>query len=170
LGLSFGQICQKSFPLKSLGQKLRDLSAEVHNGRGFVVLRNFPVDKFDRADCILAYAGISSYIANLRGLSDRSGAVLVHITDLAAKGKVGTPAYTSDKQVFHTDNGDIVSLLALGVAENGGSSKLASSWQVYNALAETRPDLIRTMSEDWPCDKYVFSRFGFQTPKTKTHH
>ncbi|KAF8536098.1 hypothetical protein BDD12DRAFT_781852 [Trichophaea hybrida] len=154
LGLPFGQICQKSFPLKSLGRKLRDLSAEIHNGRGFVVVRNFPVDKFDRADCILAYAGISSYIASLRGFSDRSGAVLVHITDISTKENVGTPAYTNDKQGFHTDISDIVSLLALGVAEKGGSSKLASGYQVYNVLAETRPDLIKTMSEDWPCDNF----------------
>jgi hypothetical protein len=153
LKLPHGQICQETFPLPSLGPRLRSLSREVHFGRGFIVLRNFPVDNFDHEGCVLAYAGVSSYIASLRALSDRSGAVMVHVTDLNKKSQVGTPAYTNDKQGFHTDNGDVVCLLALGVAEEGGASRLASSWQVYNVLARSRPDLIQTMSEDWPCDK-----------------
>jgi hypothetical protein len=131
------------------------LSAELHNGRGFFVLRGFPVDSFNRFECVLAYAGVSAYIGSLRGWQDKTGAVLAHITDLSATHAVGTPAYTNEKQVFHTDNGDIVSLLALDVADEGGTSKISSSWQVYNVLAETRPDLIKTLSEDWPCDKYA---------------
>jgi hypothetical protein len=104
---------------------------------------------------MIAYAGISSYIGSLRGWQDTTGAVVAHIIDLSASQAVGTPAYTNDMQVFHTDNGDIVSLLALEVSDEGGTSKISSSWQVYNILARERPDLIGTMSEDWPCDKYV---------------
>ncbi|GKZ28150.1 hypothetical protein AbraCBS73388_011844, partial [Aspergillus brasiliensis] len=68
------------------------------------------------------------------------------------KGKIGAPSYTNDKQVFHTDEGDIVSLFALSAAAQGGQSQLASSWRVYNELADKRPDLIRTLAEDWPHD------------------
>ena len=124
----------------------------MHNGRGFFVLRGFLVDDFD---CVIAYTGVSSYVGSLRGWQDNTGAVLAHVTDLSRNHAVGTPAYTSERQVFHTDNGDIVSLLALEVANEGGQSKIASSWHIYNTLVETRPDLIRTVSEDWPCDKYV---------------
>ena len=45
-----------------------------------------------------------------------------------------------------------MSLFALNTAASGGESKLASSWRVYNELAETRPDLIRTLSENWDFD------------------
>lgn len=65
--------------------------------------------------------------------------------------KIGTPAYTADKQVFHTDSGDIVSLFALSTAE-GGASRLASTWRVYNHLAAERPDLIHTLSETWTAE------------------
>lgn len=81
--------------------------------------------------------------------------MLNHIKDLsntADKDRIGAPAYTTEKQVFHTDAGDIVSLFALSVAAEGGQSQLASSWRVYNELAETRPDLIHTLAEDWPFD------------------
>lgn len=81
--------------------------------------------------------------------------MLNHIKDLSQTSvatKIGAPAYTTDKQVFHTDAGDIVSLFALSTAAQGGESKLASSWRVYNELAKTRPDLIKTLSENWDFD------------------
>lgn len=85
--------------------------------------------------------------------------VLNHIKDLRATHShqvIGTPAYTTDKQVFHTDIGDIVSLFALEEAAEGGTSRISSSWRVYNELAETRPDLIHTLSEPWDFDGSVF--------------
>ncbi|KAF9553370.1 Clavaminate synthase-like protein [Agrocybe pediades] len=65
------------------------------------------------------------------------------------------PAYTTDKQLFHTDLGaDIVSLFALEVAAEGGVSRISDSWRVYNELAETRPDLIHTLSKPWAVDEF----------------
>lgn len=85
--------------------------------------------------------------------------MLNHIKDLSTssnnKGRIGAPAYTADKQVFHTDAGDIVALLALSTAADGGLSKLASTWRIYNEIAIHRPDLIWTLSEPWTFDGYV---------------
>lgn len=56
------------------------------------------------------------------------------------------PAYTSVAQVFHTDLGaDIVSLIAVDVTAEGGTSRIGSRWRVYNELAETMSDLIKTL-------------------------
>ena len=52
-----------------------------------------------------------------------------------------------------TDAGDIVSLFALSTAAEGGTSRLASTWRVYNELAATRPDLLETLSEPWLADR-----------------
>lgn len=105
---------------------------------------------------------MSSYIGSVRGRQDskdidgvKQSCMLNHIKDLSQTSvatKIGAPAYTTDKQVFHTDAGDIVSLFALSTAAQGGESKLASSWRVYNELANTRPDLIKTLSENWDFD------------------
>jgi hypothetical protein len=41
----------------------------------------------------------------------------------------------------------------LDVAEQGGDVLLASSWNVYNELSASRPDLIHTLSkDDWVHD------------------
>lgn len=158
LNLELGHVSPATFPLPTLGPVLKDLAAEIFSGRGFFVLRTIPVDSYSRYDNVLIYAGVSSYIGD-RGLQDRNGGVLSHIIDLTktkfAK-EIGGPAYTTTPQVFHTDLGaEIVSLFALGVAAEGGTSRISSIGRVYNELAETRPDLIRTLAEPWAFEEYV---------------
>lgn len=167
LNTPWGHINQDTFPLPTLHPILRSLSSEIHTGRGFVVLRGLDIDRYSREENIIIYAGVSSHIGNIRGrqqdrrFEDGHSSVLSHIKDLshtADKGKIGAPSNTADKQVFHTDAGDIVSLLCLNPAAKGGESKISSSWLVYNILARERPDLIWTLSRDWPVD-------GFNNPK-----
>ena len=150
-----GFVSPSTFPLPTLGPVLSSIARELHTGRGFSVLRGIPVTSYSRADNILIYAGVSSYVSNLRGLQDTNGGVLAHIKDLSKTHSaelIGAPAYTTDRQVFHTDAGDIISLFALETAVEGGVSKISSSWQVYNDLAQNRPDLIDTLSKSWPFD------------------
>ncbi|KAJ3542785.1 hypothetical protein NM208_g3907 [Fusarium decemcellulare] len=164
LNLSFGYITEETFPLPSLHSELRRLSRELHSGHGFFVIRGIQVDKHSREENIIIYAGLSTHIAKERGRQDHkydgkpAAVVLTHIKDLSHSDTdiIGSPAYTTDKQVFHTDSGDIVALFALETAKEGGASKLTSTWKVYNEIARTRPDLIHTLSESW--DMEVFEK------------
>lgn len=153
-----GYVNQNTFPLKDLHTKLRQVSQDVHAGFGFKVVRGVPVEKYSREDVLAIYAGIAAHVANTRGRQDHqwkgapADVVLNHIFDLSAKvdaNKIGAPAYTADKQVFHTDSGDVIALFCLEEAEYGGQSKLSSSWRVYNELAANRPDLVHTLAEPW---------------------
>jgi hypothetical protein len=119
------------------------------------------VSKHTREDNIIIYAGVSSHIGPLKGRQDTqfngepADVVLAHIfnlSDVTDVKDIGSPAYTTDKQVFHTDSGDVIALFCLSEAAEGGTSKLSSSWLVYNELARTRPDLIRTLAEPWPVE------------------
>ncbi|KAK0391429.1 hypothetical protein NLU13_0929 [Sarocladium strictum] len=170
LNIAKGYISQETFPLPKLHDQLRRLSRELHQGHGFFVLRGLDVDRYTREENIIIYAGVSSHIGPIRGRQDaylegrRADVVMGHVKDVRAglgkdrdpsKVKIGTPAYTADKQVFHTDSGDIVSLFALSTAAQGGASRLASTWRVYNELAATRPDLIHTLSGTWIAELYT---------------
>jgi hypothetical protein len=147
--------------LPNLHSTLRDISKELHFGHGFKVVRGLPVEQHSREDSFIIYAGISSHIASLRGRQDNqldgkpADVVAAHIKDLsntADANLIGAPAYTTDKQVYHTDAGDVIALLCLNPAAEGGVSRVASNWRVYNELAATRPDLIKTLSENWVAD------------------
>ncbi|KIW34525.1 uncharacterized protein PV07_01301 [Cladophialophora immunda] len=170
LNKPLGYIDQSTFPLPKLHSELRGISHELHFGHGFKVVRGVPVTRYGREDNIILYAGLSSHIAPLRARQDSryngepADVVLSHIKDLSAskeKASIGAPAYTADKQVFHTDTGDIVSLFCLSPAAEGGKSRLASTWRVYNELAATRPDLIETLSQDWIADNFGNSEQPF---------
>lgn len=104
--------------------------------------------------------GLSSYVGSARGKQDSTGAVLAHIKDLTVshaheQGGIGASVYTTDKQVFHTDLGDLIALMAIQTAAKGGVSRISSAGKVYNDIAATRPDLIHTLAEPWPIDRCV---------------
>lgn len=138
MNLPLAYITKDTFPLPKLHDELRRLSRELHFGHGFFVIRGLRVDEHSREENIMIYAGLSAHIAPQRGRQDHrnpyndqpADVVLAHIKDLSylsSSGSIGSPAYTTDKQVFHTDSGDIVSLFALETAVEGGASKIAST-------------------------------------------
>ncbi|CAZ82317.1 unnamed protein product [Tuber melanosporum] len=155
--LPIGLLSPATFPLPSFSKELQRQARILHSGRGFFVLRGMP-EYAGPLENTISYVGVASYIGPVRGIQDPNGAVLAHITDLRSQtdntNAIGAPAYTSDKQVFHTDPGDIISLYVLGEAASGGTSRIASSWKVYNHLASTRPDIINTLSNAWPFDGF----------------
>ena len=57
-------------------------------------------------------------------------------------------------QFFHADDSDIVGLLCVAKALEGGESDIVSSHHVYNTLAKERPDVLKTLTEPiWYFDR-----------------
>ncbi|KAJ6500652.1 hypothetical protein C8R45DRAFT_820180 [Mycena sanguinolenta] len=157
-----GFISRETFPLPTLSSELWKLAEVLYSGRGFFVLREIPIDKYSRRELAIVYAGLSAHVGSERGRQDGTNAVLAHIKDLRVshaheKGGIGNAAYTTDKQVFHTDIGDLIALLSIQTSAQGGVSRLSSSGRVYNEIAKTRPDLISVMKDNWPLDRCVHS-------------
>jgi hypothetical protein len=67
---------KSTFPLPNLAPRLHEVAETVHNGRGFVVLRGLQPDKYSNIDNILLYLGITSYIAETRGMQDFDGRMI----------------------------------------------------------------------------------------------
>lgn len=60
----------------------------------------------------------------------------------------------SARQFFHADDSDIVGLLCIAKALEGGESDIVSSHTVYNYLAKERPDVLETLSQPiWYFDR-----------------
>lgn len=58
------------------------------------------------------------------------------------------------RQFFHVDDSDVVGLLCIARALEGGESDIASSHHVYNTLAKERPDVLKTLIEPiWYFDR-----------------
>ncbi|KAK0744844.1 hypothetical protein B0T21DRAFT_447950 [Apiosordaria backusii] len=152
-------VSKETFPLPGLKERLEAIAQEIHNGRGFVVLRGLQPDKWTNMENILVYLGVTSYIAEKRGMQDFDGRMILHIQavveDVKKHGSMPNSPYVARAQPFHTDLCDILSLYALNTAAYGGESFLASSAQIYNELASTRPDIIHTLiKDDWIFDEF----------------
>ncbi|KAJ5987000.1 hypothetical protein N7451_011365 [Penicillium sp. IBT 35674x] len=163
-GKPMGELSMETFPLPRLHATLRDISNEVHNGHGFKVIRGLPVDEYTREENVIIYTGLSSHVAPIRGRQDNkwqgkpADVLVAHVKDLSQECNpkdIPGPVVTADKQVFHTDAGDVIALFCLSEGHSGGESFLASTGHVYNVLAATRPDLIKTLSEPWPFDDFA---------------
>jgi hypothetical protein len=67
LRLPRSAIDKHTFPLKAeLANKLSSISTELHQGFGIAVLRGLDRANFNDEEAVIAFAGISSYVAALR--------------------------------------------------------------------------------------------------------
>ncbi|OPB44845.1 hypothetical protein A0O28_0089830 [Trichoderma guizhouense] len=76
LGLDGDQVDRDNFPLPNLAARLSQSARVIHEQRGFFVLRGLEESRYSVEDSTTIYLGISSYIADKRGLQDRKGNVL----------------------------------------------------------------------------------------------
>ena len=59
-----------------------------------------------------------------------------------------------NSQYFHADDSDIVGLLCIARALEGGESDIVSSHHVYNVLRRERPDVLNTLVQPiWYFDR-----------------
>lgn len=153
-GRDIATISRADFPLPTLGPVLDRLRDDVLNGRGFALLRGLPVEGRPIAESAAAYWGIGSYFGNARS-QNAKGHVLGHVRDLGLRSDDPRVRIyqTTERQNFHTDSCDIVSLLCLKTARSGGLSSLTSSMTVYNTMAQRRPDLLRRLFVPFATDR-----------------
>jgi hypothetical protein len=61
------EISKTTFPLPTLGSILDSMCEDVHNGKGFAVLRGLDPKKYCAESNALIFLGISSYFGQQRG-------------------------------------------------------------------------------------------------------
>jgi len=147
----------ETFPLpQDLASRLRRISSDCYNGRGFAILRGLQPEKLTEEENVLVFAGISSHVAPRRGFQDiNRESVVCHVVSEqlkpGANEKNLRPAFTNGRLTFHTDLGEILTLYTLDISESAGETMIVSSSYLYNELAKTQPDLLHEFSRKWAC-------------------
>ncbi|KAJ5101598.1 hypothetical protein NUU61_003820 [Penicillium alfredii] len=149
-------ISKSNFQLPKLADYLETLRRDLVDGKGFILFKGFPVEKWGNHKSAVAYMGLGTYLGYFVSQNSR-GHVLGHVKDL---GEDSTQIdkvriyRTNARQFFHADDSDIVGLLCIAKALEGGESDIVSSHHVYNTLAVERPDVLRTLTEPiWYFDR-----------------
>lgn len=144
---------QDDFPLPNLGARVRTWLAELDRGRGFVLIKGFPVTEHSDAECEAIYWGLGLHLG--QPVSQNSdGDLIGHVRDTGADPHAyGVRLYkTRAEQDFHTDGADIIGLFCLRPSRSGGVSRIVSSPAIFNELLRARPDLAPVLFAPFPFD------------------
>lgn len=165
-GLRFPDFGRDDFPLPNLSAALAHHAEELENGRGFLLLRGLPVERYDDDDIAIVYYGLGLHLGtpvrqNPRG--DLLGTVMA-VGDPADR---NTRVYeTSLYLPYHSDPSDVVGLLCVRKARRGGLSSLVSVAAIYNEILAAHPEYLSLfyrpmyfahLCEDQPSLSPIFS-------------
>ncbi|KAI2602326.1 Clavaminate synthase-like protein [Hypoxylon sp. NC1633] len=165
--IPLSSISTENFVLpQKLRNSLRDVSNQCYHGRGFTVVQGLDPTKYSPELNVVLYAGIAAHVAPQHGFLDKHRQkVLCHVVNAAGEVSATeaaqkSPGFTDGPLAFHTDNCEILALYALDVATTGGQTFVSSSYQLFNELAKTRPEVLQTLSDYWVLDSFKdYSQF-----------
>jgi hypothetical protein len=142
------------FRLPTLAHRLSAILKEVLEGRGFVLLRGLPVERWGGRLSAIAFLGLGLHWGRLRA-QNKHGDLLGHVKDLGlSSSDPNVRIYqTNERQNYHTDSCDVVGLLCLHPARSGGFSSLVSSETMFNEMRKQSPDLTRVLFEPIETDR-----------------
>lgn len=147
-------------------RRLRASVEETQHGRGFQLMRGFPVERWSVDDARLLFWGLGLHL----GVPRPQGKASQFMSDVSDAGgtyrsTAGRGYNTKSALDFHADGSDLVGLLCLRTARSGGESLIASSVAAHNAMLAERPDLVRSLY-----GLFTFSRQGEQAPEEPLHY
>jgi hypothetical protein len=140
--------------LPTLAPAIASWRRELIDGRGFLLVRGLPVERWGDDDAALVYWALGLALGR-PGAQNPEGDLLGHVRDTGED--AGDPFVrryrTAGDIAYHCDLADAVGLLCLRTARVGGASRLVSSVTVYNELARRRPDLVARLFEPFYLDR-----------------
>lgn len=131
--------------LASLDNAIKSIREEVATGRGFVVVRGLEAAKYTLDELRKIYWGIGSHFGQAMPqsyLGDRIGTIM-DVSDEEPDRTKRRGYHSGGAQFVHTDSCDIVSMLSIQVAKQGGEARLASAHTVHNLMLEHCPGLLQ---------------------------
>ncbi|MET0487082.1 MAG: TauD/TfdA family dioxygenase [Candidatus Rokuibacteriota bacterium] len=166
-GLAWRELTREDFSIPRFSAALAEVREELENGRGVVLLRRIPVERYSEDELRILYWGIGLHtgtpryqnpkgelIGDVRDENRLYGAVREAVTPGEVRSS-RNKARSAGPLRFHTDRVDVVTLFCVRPAATGGLSKIASAVSVHNAILARRPDLHALL-----CQPYYHTRQG----------
>lgn len=151
-GLQFPDFTQADFPLpEALRAELAVHADSLENGRGFLVLRGLPVERYSDAEINAIYFGVGLHLGQPVRQNPR-GDLLGLVMNVGDKTQKTTRVYETNSYLpYHSDPSDVVGLLCVRKAKEGGLSSLVSVGAIYNELLRSHPMLMGLYYRQWYC-------------------
>jgi alpha-ketoglutarate-dependent taurine dioxygenase len=146
--LSWGDFGKDQFPLPTLSLKLKEIDEQVRNGRGFVLIKGFPVERYTLNQIKTIYWGLGTHMGQVIS-HNVAGDFVAAVTDLALNSTDPNRRNNTTNQLLdpHTDLADVVSLLCIQQAQEGGMSSLVSTAAIHNEIVTQHPEYLEVLYE-----------------------
>lgn len=155
-------LTRADFPLPGLLSQCRQWQATLSTGLGFQLIRGVPVDEWSAQEQEIFFWCFGLHIG-VPGMQNPQGDLLGHVLDLREKDGANSGRFykTAKNIAFHCDAADVVGLLCLRKAKNGGHSRIVSSVSLYNDILTQHPELVPRLYEPFQLDTH--GENGLQT-------
>jgi len=150
-GKPMGELVADDFPLPTLGPKILRWRRELAEGRGFQLVRGAPVERWSSREVETFFWCFGLHLGT-PGAQNPDGDLLGHVRDTGESPEEVRHYRTRVNINFHCDAADVVGLMCLRSAKEGGLSRIVSSVSVYIELVRRRPDLVERLYEPFMMD------------------
>lgn len=147
-------VAAADYPLVATAEAVEGWRETVDFGRGFLLVRGLRTHLYSDALSAAIYYILGLHMGDpIR--QNEMGDLVDHVYATSDKTMDDPTAISSkvrDKLVYHSDSSDIVSLMCLRPAREGGLSCLVSGAEIYNEILRRRPDLAPLLLEPFHWD------------------
>lgn len=147
-------VTREDYPLTACADAVQEWGGDVDYGRGFVLVRGLRTHLYSDALSAAIYYILGLHMGDpIR--QNEMGDLIDHVYATSDKTMDDPTARSSkvrDKLVYHSDSSDIVALMCLRPAKEGGASCLVSGAEIYNEILRRRPDLAPLLLESFHWD------------------
>tara|TARA_B100000676_G_scaffold313373_1_gene393999 strand:- start:1151 stop:2185 length:1035 start_codon:yes stop_codon:yes gene_type:complete len=131
------------FPLVRVAEGLKEIAYRLEYGRGITLIQGIPITCYELEDLKRLYLGIFSHMGT--PVIQNGGAGMMREVRDTGGPRVESPSRLS----WHNDRADVVCLLCLRKAAEGGISRVVSATAIYNAFLERHPKLLEALFGDF---------------------
>lgn len=141
------------FPLPTLHGVIGRWRDELSRGRGFQVVSGLPVEGWSAQESEIFFWCLGLHLGR-PGAQNPLGDLLGEVRDMGEdESDPFVRLYRTRSDIaYHCDAADVVGLLCVRSAQEGGTSRIASSVSVFNTLQARRPELAQRLFEPFPLD------------------
>lgn len=147
-GLRSAEFGRADFPLPRLAPKLAAIDQVIRHERGFALVRGFPVERYAPEQLKTIYWGLGCHFGQVIS-HNVQGDFVAPVTDLGLLPEDPNRRNNTTSRLLdpHTDLADVVMLLCVEKAREGGLSSLVSSVAVHNEILATHPEYLEALYE-----------------------
>ena len=145
-GITTETLAHGDFPAPAFDAVVPEIHERLENGRGVVVLRGLPAERYSKTQLRLIFWALGLYLGTAVSQSG-TGELVV---DLRQSGDDAIRRVPNDRPrrrglAFRSDSADVVASLVTRAAKSGGLSVVCSSLAIRDVIASVRPDLLEVL-------------------------